>query len=163
MRYPPATGFEGMFLTQSSLAGPYVPPGQYTVRLTVDGAAQEQKFQILMDPRLKNITLADLQEQSKLALQIHHRLQETTSAVQSARTIRQALDEGIRMQSAQNSASDAQLTARLVAIEDKLFQRARARPTSSVSGGPQYGVDVIDRLAHLISYDLFHADARPTR
>jgi photosystem II stability/assembly factor-like uncharacterized protein len=42
-----------------------VPPGQYTARLTVNGTAHTQPFNVLIDPRIEaeGITVADLTEQ----------------------------------------------------------------------------------------------------
>lgn len=49
--------------------GPRVTPGQYRVKLAVDGAAFEQTLQVQMDPRSK-ATTAELDQQQSLALEI---------------------------------------------------------------------------------------------
>jgi len=48
--------------TAPESTSPWVLPGQYTVRLTVDGLRQEQKLTVKMDPRMQS-TPAQLQEQ----------------------------------------------------------------------------------------------------
>ncbi len=49
--------------------GPRVAPGEYQVKLTVDGAAYEQALNVAMDPRSK-ATAAELAQQQKLGLEI---------------------------------------------------------------------------------------------
>jgi photosystem II stability/assembly factor-like uncharacterized protein len=49
--------------------GPRVTPGQYRVKLTVDGATFEQTLQVQMDPRSK-ATTAELEQQLSLAREI---------------------------------------------------------------------------------------------
>jgi hypothetical protein len=46
---------------------PWVMPGEYTARLTINGKAQEQKFTVKMDPRVTT-TPAQLQEQHDLSM-----------------------------------------------------------------------------------------------
>ena len=160
MRYPPATGFEGMYLVQTSVIGPYAAPGDYRVRLTVDGAAQEQPFKILIDPRLKDVTVADLQEQFKLAIQIHKRLDEGTSAVAALRALRRDVDQGVRQAGESAVAADGgKLKERLAGIEAKLY----LVEANNSGSGAQYGIRIVERLSHLLNHDVLSADARPTR
>ncbi|MEY3922180.1 MAG: hypothetical protein RL634_1941 [Bacteroidota bacterium] len=46
---------------------PWAMPGTYTVRLKVNGQVQEQKFNVVMDPRVKT-SLKDLQRQHDLSM-----------------------------------------------------------------------------------------------
>lgn len=50
---------------------PWVMPGGYTIRLTIDGKILTQKIQVLMDPRVKT-SLKDLQKQHDLSLICYH-------------------------------------------------------------------------------------------
>lgn len=52
--------------------GPRVVPGSYEARLTVDGQELSQSFELKIDPRVAEdgVTIADLQEQFDLSLQI---------------------------------------------------------------------------------------------
>ena len=57
---------------RSSRGAPLAAPGQYHVRLTVDGVASLQSFKVLPDPRLQDagVTVKDLQQQEVLSMQI---------------------------------------------------------------------------------------------
>ncbi len=52
-----------------STRGPLVPPGHYTIALTVDGHSSKQTLTVVKDPRLL-ATDADLRAQYKMALQV---------------------------------------------------------------------------------------------
>lgn len=56
--------------TPSGPQGPYVHPGVYTVRLTVDGKAQEKPVTVRLDPRVK-MTEAEVKAQTDLSLQMY--------------------------------------------------------------------------------------------
>lgn len=53
--------------TPSGPQGPFVHPGKYKVRLTVDGTAQEKEIEVRLDPRV-TISEADLKLQSEYSL-----------------------------------------------------------------------------------------------
>ena len=53
--------------TPSAPQGPFVQPGPYTVRLTVDGTVKEQPIEVRMDPRVK-ISAEDLRRQTDATL-----------------------------------------------------------------------------------------------
>ncbi len=74
LRYAPPAGTRRQFSiaavyrnTPSGPVGPFVHPGRYTVRLIVDGAAQERPLDVRMDPRV-TIADADLRDQTALSL-----------------------------------------------------------------------------------------------
>lgn len=56
--------------TPSGPAGPYVHPGTYTVRLTVDGQSMEKPLKVRLDPRV-SIRDEDLQLQTALSMTCH--------------------------------------------------------------------------------------------
>ncbi|MFZ5970242.1 MAG: WD40/YVTN/BNR-like repeat-containing protein [Bacteroidota bacterium] len=85
MRYAPPRGAQRQFAiaavyrnTPSGPEGPWAMPGNYKVRLTVDGQVMEQTLILRLDPRLR-ITQGDLQQQAELSLtcyQHYHTLQQ---------------------------------------------------------------------------------------
>ena len=90
MRYAPPRGSQRTHAiaaiyrnTPSGPQGPFVHPGPYTVRLTVDGAVQPRTLDIRMDPRV-TISAADLRAQTDASLAIYrayHELQEIRDAI----------------------------------------------------------------------------------
>ena len=68
LRYPGATTFPGSILRSATPErGPWAPSGTYRVRLTVDGQTEERALQVLKDPRLSDVSDADLRAQFSLA------------------------------------------------------------------------------------------------
>ena len=71
---------------------PWVMPGTYTVKLTVDGKSYTQPLTIKMDPRVKTST-ADLQKQHDLSLQSYEGRKQTTEILKEIRNLRSQLKE----------------------------------------------------------------------
>lgn len=93
LRHEPPPGSEREFPiaavyrnTPSGPDGPFVPPGRYTVRLTVDGAVLERPLEVRLDPRV-NISAADVQLQTDNSLACYNaylRLQKIREAIDAA-------------------------------------------------------------------------------
>jgi photosystem II stability/assembly factor-like uncharacterized protein len=158
MRYAPATEFEGMIVRGGDVSGPVVPPGEYTVRLTVEGETQTRSFRIQPDPRLVDVTQADFDAQFKLAVRIHRRLNDATSAVARIRDIKRQIDDRIGQTSDRGIAgSGRQLLQSLSDVEEEIYQVQMTSP----SGALQYGIKLTNKLAFLKRI-VTSADARPT-
>jgi photosystem II stability/assembly factor-like uncharacterized protein len=84
--------------------GVWANPGNYTVRLTVDGKASEQPLVVKMDPRVK-MTRADLAQQFTLSMQVAAALRANMSALQQARSA--ANTERVRLLARQNAELEA--------------------------------------------------------
>jgi hypothetical protein len=70
--------------------GPKVVPGTYTARLaTADGDTLTQSFEVKMDPRLDDVTTADLQAQYDLATSIRDTLNAVYDAIRTLRSVRE--------------------------------------------------------------------------
>ena len=70
--------------------GPLALPGQYTVWLTANGHNYSAPLSVKMDPRVKN-SLADLQKQLALEMQLASAVTRSSEAVSQARSIREQL------------------------------------------------------------------------
>ena len=69
--------------TPSGPQGPFVHPGAYTVRLTVDGTAQQRAIDVRMDPRI-TIPAAELRAQTDASVasyRAYHELQDIRDAI----------------------------------------------------------------------------------
>jgi hypothetical protein len=162
MRYPDAANFPGMILWAASVTGPLVPPGAYKVRMTVGGKAiATEAFNVLPDPRVK-ATLAEWQEQSRLALQIRDRFSEANDAVKEIRRIKtEVADRQGKMPAGQHdafSALSSAFTTALSEVEDSLYQ------TKNRSGQDplNYPIRLNNRIGALLGV-VQSSDGRPTQ
>ena len=75
LRYERAATIPGyfLFLYKDGARGPLAVPGQYKVRLTVDGKSQTVPFEVQLDPRL-NVSKSDLEKQFRLLMDIRDEL-----------------------------------------------------------------------------------------
>ena len=85
LRYPDPPGANRSYAIAAVLkntpvgpVGPFVAPGTYTVRLTVDGKVAEKNIDVRLDPRSK-LTDADLQLQTKLSMEVYNTYSEIYS------------------------------------------------------------------------------------
>ncbi len=85
--------------------GAWVLPGQYTVRLTVNGKQYSQMLDVRMDPRVKT-PAAELQRQFAVAMQLTNAIQRDHDALEAVRTFR----AGLRGKSGQESVDEAAAT-----------------------------------------------------
>lgn len=72
--------------TPSGPMGPFVHPGSYSVRLTVDGIVRERPLEVRLDPRVK-IAPPDLRSQTDASLacyRAYHELQEIRDAIDAS-------------------------------------------------------------------------------
>ena len=72
--------------------GPRAVPGTYTATLTVDGRETTQRFQVLKDRRLVDITVADLQAQFDFLVRAGRRMEELQGALETIREARERVD-----------------------------------------------------------------------
>jgi hypothetical protein len=73
------------FNTKCEPEGPWVMPGVYTARLTVDGAVQSQTFTVRMDPRVKTPATA-LTQQHDLSVALYDAMLEAQRLAVDARS-----------------------------------------------------------------------------
>jgi len=126
MRYPDAVRFPGMILWSGETRGPKLPPGNYQVKLTVDGKSYTQPLEIKPDPRV-TATAADYTKQLELGLKIRDKLSETHNAIIQIREVRKQVEDLLKRLAGQpnfkvvNDAGTA-LNKNLTAIEETLYQ-----------------------------------------
>ncbi len=124
LQYPGFTTFPGMILWAAGTNGPVAVPGRYQVRLTVDGQSQTQPFEVKIDPRLPNVTVADLQKRFDLAIQLRDRVSEANESVIAIRSIKTQVEE--RIKASNNNAEIVRagqtLKQNIEAVEGDLYQ-----------------------------------------
>jgi hypothetical protein len=160
LRSKGATTFPGLILRSANPArGPLVPPGTYRVRLTVDGQASEQALAVLKDPRLRDVTDADLQAQYELAQQVGDRTSDANQAVVRIRDLKAQIADrlGANPTAAFKTTADA-LLRKLSEIEEAIYQVKNRSPKDPLN----FPIRLNNRIAAL--QDVIEAsDARPTQ
>jgi len=115
MRYPAWTDFEGRIMWAARPTGPTAVPGTYTVRMTVNGGTPlTEDFEILINPNLEGVTVADLRERFELAIRIRDRVSEANEAVIKVRDIYSQIDERLEQ------TDDEEVETQSVVVEENL-------------------------------------------
>ena len=159
LRYPGPVTFPGIVLRYASPGqGPMAPAGEYAVRLTADGVAQTQPLTIQRDPRLADVTDADLQQQFKLAMEIRDQVSRAHEGVIQIRSMKTQID---RSAAAANDAAisrqGALIKSKLDEVEGDLYQVKNRSPRDTLN----YPIKLNNQLAvlqHLVDM----GNARPT-
>ena len=161
LRESDATRFDGMIFWAGGTTGPLVLPGNYTVRLIVDGApALEQKFLVRKDPRT-DATPADLIAQYKLLMQIRDRTTDANDAVRTVRYVRAQLDaraKELGADSVQFRPLARALDAKASEVEAKVYQVKNQSGQDPLN----YPIKVNNQIAALAGV-VGSTEARPTK
>jgi hypothetical protein len=156
LRYPGAVTFPGIVLRYANPGqGPIAPPGQYSVRLIANGVTATKPLTIRRDPRLTDVTDADLQAQFDLAIAIRDATARANSAILQIRSIRQQLAD--RAPDAETKKLAAAMESKLDEIEQDLYQTRNRSPRDTLN----YPIKLNNQLAVLQSF-VDMGEARPT-
>jgi len=152
LRYPAATIFPGIILWGGSkYEGPLAPPGTYQVRLSSTGLSFTKSFEIRLDPRLKNVTVKDVNEQFELAMKIRDQVSRANEAVIAIRELKTSIAKE------KTSAANKIFIEKLSAIEENLYQVKN----QSAQDPLNFPIKVNNRLAALES-SVETGDNKPT-
>ncbi len=162
MRYPGYKTFPGMVFYGSPNLGPKAVPGNYQVRLTVNGQSQTQPFEILKDPRLKT-TPADYQAQFDFLMKVRNKVTEANEGIINLRKIKEDLTYLKNKMGSDEKNKDIndvikKFEDELKTIENDIHQTRNM----SVQDPLNYGIKLNNRLAHLMS-EQAQGDFRPTK
>jgi hypothetical protein len=159
LRYPGAITFPGIVLRYAAPGeGPTAPPGEYSVRLTVNGTAETRPLRIEKDPRLTDVSDADLQEQFRLAMQIRDQTDRAHRSVLEIRSIREQLKQ--RAQAANDAALNqrsSQIASKLDEVEQDLYQVRNRSPRDTLN----YPIKLNNQLA-VLQHEVDTGEYRPT-
>jgi len=123
LRYSGFVDFEGMIFWSGNNQGPVILPGQYTVRLTAGGATQTRTFAVKLDPRNETVTMADLQAQLDLALQIRDKVTEANETVIRIRGIKgEVTDRQGKTDNAEIKQQGDMVNDKLLGVESEIYQ-----------------------------------------
>ncbi|NNF14566.1 MAG: hypothetical protein HKN72_15165, partial [Gemmatimonadetes bacterium] len=135
--------------------GPMVVPGQYTASLTVDGETHERSFNVLMDPRVAadGVTVADLQEQFDLALEIQAAIEDADQTIERLRGVQERVSEGTDVERQLKEIERALLTDDSISSypQPMLRDQFNYLYRNSISADQEPAVDMYDRLEALVT------------
>ncbi len=105
--------------------GPLALPGDYQVRLTVDGQMQTARFEVKLDPRV-HTTQAELEQQFQMQLQIREQLNRIYTAVNQIEDVRAQTEALKRRLPAEDGARPLRasadgLSTKLVSVREPLI------------------------------------------
>jgi hypothetical protein len=159
LRYPGAITFPGIVLRYATPGeGPTAPPGEYSIRLTVNGATQMRRLTIEHDPRLTDVSDADLHEQFRLAMQIRDETDRAHRGVLEIRSIREQLKQ--RAQAANDvslTERSSQIASKLDEVEQDLYQVRNRSPRDTLN----YPIKLNNQLA-VLQHEVDTGNNRPT-
>ena len=157
LRYPGAATFDGLiFWGAPTDQGPLAVPGQYQIRLTVNGTTETRPLVIERDPREINITQADLEEQFKLASEVRDKTSEANEMVIRIRELKKQINDRVKAAPSLNAPAE-RLTTRLSAVEEDTYQ-VRNRSGQDPLNFP---IKINNQLAALFRI-IETGDAKPT-
>ena len=113
--------------TASVPLGPWVAPGQYTVRLTVDGKRHEQPLTVKMDPRVKT-PAEGLARQFELSIECYEGMRQAREALSRVRALR------ARVQEVQDREPEKALAEALTELDNKAAALEGAPMRASLFG-----------------------------
>lgn len=123
-----------------------VPPGTYTVKLTVDGQEFSQPLTVLKDPNSEG-TDADIQKQMTMLWALRKDLESAADMVNQIESLRSQLDnlESL-LKTAELKSAGEDLDKKLIDIEDNLIQR---RLTGQGQDTVRFPAKLIGKLSYL--------------
>ena len=161
-RYPDAKKVPDAVMWGGSHTGPKAIPGDYKVRLKVNGKSQTHAFVIEKDPRIQT-TQADFEAQFDLLMDIRNRTSEINKKILTIRSIKKQVnsltelmkDSGFKNDEIKDAGED--LFKSLTEIEEELIQ------VKSKSGQDplNYPIKLDNKIAALVRV-VSGVDARPT-
>jgi len=146
LSYAGPTTFPGMVLWGATASGPAAPPGNYQVKLTVDGRTFTQPLVVARHP-LRGATDADLNEQFALAVQIRDKVSEANNAVILIRGIKEQVKDRLNKSTDPRLADAAgKLTSALSSVEEAIYQVRNQSSQDPLN----FPIKINNRLASLL-------------
>jgi photosystem II stability/assembly factor-like uncharacterized protein len=159
LRTAPISSFPGMILWGAGTNGPVVPPGTYTLRLSADGRVTTAPLVVKRNPRLPDVTDADLHAQYQFGRRVRDKATEANNAVIAIRRVKSQLDD--RLKKAANDealkTTGATLRTNASTVEEHVYQVRNQSGQDPLN----FPIKVNNRIANLLSMSE-RGDGAPT-
>ena len=157
LRTEPWTNFEGMIFWGAPRMGPAVPPGQYSVRLTIDGRTESAPLTVERNPWIPEVSDEDLRAQYEFSRQVRDKVTEANQAVIAIRRVMAQLQDRLDQSDDLGLAEAAKsLTGNASAVEADIYQVRNQSNQDPLN----FPIKVNNRLANLMSM-AERGDGRP--
>lgn len=157
LRTEPWTNFEGMIFWGARRMGPAVPPGQYSVRLTIDGRTESAPLTVERNPWIPEVSDEDLRAQYEFSRQVRDKVTEANQAVIAIRRVMAQLQDRLDQSDDLGLAEAAEsLTGNASAVEADIYQVRNQSNQDPLN----FPIKVNNRLANLMSM-AERGDGRP--
>jgi len=138
MRVTPPHVFPGLIMYQAATQGAILPPGTFQVRLVADSTTLTRNFTITKDPRLTEVTQANLDEQFRFGREIQDAFSLTNDTVVRVRRIKSDISDSIaQTQNPSIKTTGNQLIESLTKIEGFLYQYRNSAAKDPLNFPPQ--------------------------
>ncbi len=146
-----AEKLDGMILWWASLQGPKVVPGDYKVRLEINGKAQEQGFKIFPDPNAE-VNIDQMNSQFEFISEVNATIDRAHQSIKKIRKINNQLDVFIDQYKKDDLVKDLitkaeQLKKSFAAIEKALYQTKNRSNQDPLN----FPIKLTNKLGHLNS------------
>jgi hypothetical protein len=158
LRGEPFVTFPGMIFWGARAAGPALPPGRYTVRLSANGQTASAPLRIERNPWITGVSDADLRAQYAFSRAVRDEVDTANDAVIAIRRVKAQLADRYKSSSdaALHKAGD-KLLADVSAVEADIYQVKNESGQDPLN----FPIRVNNRLAVLMSM-AERGDGRPT-
>lgn len=163
LAHKPPEKIQNAVISLSYTGGPRAVPGKYSVRLKIEEESQTQAFEVLKDPRWEHVSVADLQEQFDLQMEVGKAFSQSHDLIKNVRDIRiQVKDISSRAEKAgygdDVKKAAEELNKKLTALEEDLIQTKNESGQDPIN----YQVKLDNQLAYVYS-SVHSQDSKPNR
>ncbi len=153
------TQFPGMILWGAGTAGPALPPGRYTARLTADNRVATAPLVIKANPWIADVTAADMRAQYEFGKRVRDKATAANMAVITIRRVKAQLADRQKKaaEDAALKATGSTLVANASVVEDSVYQVRNQSGQDPLN----FPIRVNNRLATLLAMSE-RGDGRPT-
>ena len=153
-----AVGPEGRTAPGTAQVSVLMPPGTYTVKLSVGGQEWSKPLEVRKDPNSGG-TEGDIVAQTRLANAIRDDMNRAAAAVHRMESVR------VQLAALRTAVADAEVRRAAAALEEKLtaleMELVDLRQTGTGQDGVRFGSKLISKLGYLAN-GLINNDFRPT-
>jgi hypothetical protein len=148
-----------MILWGAGTNGPAVPPGRYSLRLTADDKTVTAPLVVRRNPRITDVTDADLHAQYAFGRKVRDKSTEANQAVIAIRNVKAQYDDRVKKSNNDQAlvAAGTKLVANASSVEESVYQVKNQSGQDPLN----FPIKVNNRLANLLSMSE-RGDGAPT-